>query len=65
MQEFSQYVTNFANTANAPAAQYEIGMMYFNNGQSDPKYYEDAIKAFDGVLEQFPGKSENSGSPVL
>lgn len=59
MTEYRNYVQCYADTANAPVAQYEIGMMYFNNGQSDPKYYEDAVKAFDG-MDRFP---ENPKTP--
>jgi TolA-binding protein len=29
-------------------------MMYFNSGESDPKYYEDAAKAFDDGVTRFP-----------
>lgn len=54
MTEYHNYVTCFHNTANAPIAQFEVGMLYFNGGTSDPKYYEDAVKAFDGVLMDFP-----------
>jgi TolA-binding protein len=54
MTEYKSYVSCFGDTANAPVAQYEIGMMYFNSGQSDPKYYEDAVKAFDDGATRFP-----------
>jgi TolA-binding protein len=54
MTEYKNYVSCFGDTANAPVAQYEIGMMYFNSGQSDPKYYEDAVKAFDDGVTRFP-----------
>jgi TolA-binding protein len=49
MTEFRSYVSCFGDTANAPSAQYEIGMMYFNNGQ-----YEEAVKAFDDGVTRFP-----------
>jgi TolA-binding protein len=61
MTEYSNYVKCFHDTANAPIAQFEIGMLYFNGGQSDAKYYEDAVKAFDGVLE--PNFPENQKTP--
>ncbi len=48
MDEYRNYVKCFETTANAPVAQFEIGMMYFNNGQ-----YEEAVKAFEGE-EHFP-----------
>ena len=54
MTEYKNYVTCFGDTANAPVAQYERGMMYFNSGESDPKYYEDAVKAFDDGVTRFP-----------
>src|SRR5580658_4004534 len=54
MTEYKSYVSCYGDTANAPVAQYEIGMMYFNSGQSDPKYYEDAAKAFDDGVTRFP-----------
>jgi TolA-binding protein len=54
MTEYKNYVTCFGDTANAPVAQYERGMMYFNSGESDPKYYEDAAKAFDDGVTRFP-----------
>lgn len=60
MTEYKNYVSCFGDTANAPVAQYEIGMMYFNNGQSDPKYYEDAVQAFDDGVQRFP---ENPKTP--
>jgi TolA-binding protein len=59
MTEYMNYAKCFHDTANAPVAQFEIGMMYFNNGQSDPTSYEQAVKAFDAALE-FP---ENPKKP--
>ena len=49
LQEFSDYVKNFRDTADAPNAQYYIGYIYFNNEQ-----WMDAAKAFDDVLGKFP-----------
>jgi TolA-binding protein len=51
MQEFVAVVKNCGpqNDANAPLAQYYIGMLYDQDGQ-----YDDAAKAFDHVVEQFP-----------
>jgi TolA-binding protein len=54
MTEYKNYVKCFGDTANAPVAQYEIGMMYYNSADSDPKYYEDAAKAFDDGVTRFP-----------
>lgn len=58
MTEYKNYVSCFADTANAPVAQYEIGMMYFNSAETDPKYYEDAVKAFDDGVTRFPENPE-------
>jgi len=44
--EFGDYLKYFSDSANAPAAQYYIGWIYFNGQQ-----YEDAIKAFSAVLD--------------
>ncbi len=49
MQEFSDFLKYFGQTANAPAAQYYIGQMYYSAGQ-----FDDAAKAFDAVLERYP-----------
>lgn len=49
MTDYLNYVKCFGDTANAPVAQYEIGMLYFNGSQ-----YDDAAKAFDDVVERFP-----------
>jgi TolA-binding protein len=51
MQEFVAVVKNCGpqNDANAPIAQYYIGMLYDQDHQ-----YDQAAKAFDGVAEQFP-----------
>jgi TolA-binding protein len=51
MQEFVAVVKNCGpqNDANAPLAQYYIGMLYDQDHQ-----YDQAAKAFDGVVEQFP-----------
>jgi TolA-binding protein len=54
LTEFADYTKYFPTTAEAPAAQYYIGYIYYNNGQ-----YPDAIKAFEAV-EPFP---ENPKTP--
>jgi TolA-binding protein len=46
---FSDYLKYFAETANAPNAQYYIGYIYYKGEQ-----WGDAVKAFDAVLERFP-----------
>ena len=49
MQEFSDYARCFPTTQYAPNAQYYVGEIYYNKGD-----YENAMKAFDTVLEQYP-----------
>jgi len=39
----------FGNTETAPNAQYQIGEIYYQNGD-----YEPALKAFDALLEKYP-----------
>jgi TolA-binding protein len=48
MDEYRQYVKCFKDTENAPAAQYKVGYLYFQN-----ENYDDAIGAFDDALK-FP-----------
>jgi TolA-binding protein len=55
MNEFTEYLKYFMNTENGPAAQYYIGMIYDRANQ-----YEDAVKAFDAVIERYP---ENPKTP--
>jgi TolA-binding protein len=49
MDEYNNYVKCFADTENAPAAQYQIGYLYFQN-----QMYDDAVQAFNGVLDRWP-----------
>jgi TolA-binding protein len=51
MQEFVAVVKNCSpqNDANAPLAQYYMGMLYDQDGQ-----YDSSAEAFDRVVEQFP-----------
>lgn len=57
MQEFSDYLKYFPMTENAPAALYYQGMIY---DRSKPPQYDDAIQAFDAVLERY---EENPKTP--
>ena len=43
------YIKYFHDYAYAPVAQYHIGEIYLRNEQ-----WDDAAKAFDRVVEQFP-----------
>ena len=49
LQEFSQYLQYFGTTEYAPNAQYYIGEVYYNQSK-----FEEAVKAFDLVLEKYP-----------
>lgn len=53
MQEFSDYARCFPTTQYAPNSQYYVGEIYFNKGD-----YENALKAFDTVLEQYPDNNK-------
>lgn len=55
MQEFQEYLKWFRQTDLAPNAQYYIGEIYLRQHDTD-----NAIKAFDAVLEAF---SENNKTP--
>jgi TolA-binding protein len=55
MDGFIDYLKYFSHTENAPSAQYYIGMLYDRANQ-----YEEAVKAFDAVLERYP---ENPKTP--
>jgi len=55
MNEFSDFVKYFPQSENAPVAQYYIGELYFR-----AKQYEDAVQAFDAVLERY---AENPRTP--
>lgn len=49
MNEFQQYLQWFPNTDTAPNAQFYVGEIYLRKGDTD-----NAIKAFDTVLERYP-----------
>ena len=56
MSEFADYLKYFPQqTENAAAAQYYVGQLY-----DRAKQYDDAIEAFDAVLERYP---ENPKTP--
>lgn len=54
-QEFTQYLKYFSNTDLAPNAQYYVADIYYRKAD-----YNDALMAFDAVLEKF---SENNKTP--
>lgn len=53
LQEFGDYLKYYPSMAYAPNAQYQIGDIYFSQGN-----YEAALKAFDLVLEKFPDNNK-------
>lgn len=55
MQEFTDYLRYFGNTEFAPYAQYYIANIYYRKAD-----YNNAMTAFDAVLEKFP---ENPRTP--
>lgn len=56
-QEFADYLKYYDKTENAPSAQYYIGMIYYRGNQ-----FDDAVKAFDAVLERYPENSRTQES---
>jgi tol-pal system protein YbgF len=52
LQEFTEYVKYYPDGALAPASQFWIGNIYFTQGD-----YDNALKAFDMVLERFPANN--------
>jgi TolA-binding protein len=57
MQEFTDYLKYFPQSESAPAALYYQGMIY---DRAKPPQYDDAIQAFDAVVERYP---ENQKTP--
>lgn len=55
LREFNEYLGAFGNTELAPNAQYYIGEIHYLRDN-----FEEAVKAFDLVLEKYP---ENSKTP--
>ena len=49
MDEFGAFIAQFPTSENAPKAQYYMGVIYDRGEQ-----YEDAVKAYDAVLERYP-----------
>lgn len=49
LQEFQDFLKYYGQADLAPAAQYWIGQIYYAN-----KKYDDAVNAFDTVLEKYP-----------
>ena len=49
MNEFNDYLKYFPSAENAASAQYYVGQLY-----NRAKMYDDAVQAFDAVLERYP-----------
>jgi len=49
MKEYTEYVSKFGDTAQAPDAQYRIGEIHYSNEE-----WDGAVKAFDLLLENYP-----------
>jgi len=49
MMEFNDYLKYFPTAENAASAQYYVGQLY-----NRAKMYDDAVQAFDAVLERYP-----------
>ncbi len=60
MQEFSDYLRYFPTTQFAPNAQYYIGDIYYRR-----KDYDNAIQAFDAVLEHFSDNTKTGDAHLM
>src|SRR5450432_864937 len=49
MMEFNDYLKYFPNAENAASAQFYVGQLY-----NRAKMFDDAVQAFDAVLERYP-----------
>jgi TolA-binding protein len=49
MMEFNDYLKYFPSAENAASAQFYVGQLY-----NRAKRYDDAVQAFDAVLERYP-----------
>jgi TolA-binding protein len=52
-KEYSDYLTFYGSSEMAPNAQYYVGEIYYTR-----KDYENALQAFDAVLERFPDNNK-------
>src|SRR5712692_9664845 len=60
MQEFSDYLKYFGNTQFAPNAQFYIGDIYYRKHD-----YENALQAFDTVLEHYSDNNKTADAHYL
>lgn len=60
LQQFTNYLAWFGDTEMAPNAQYYIGEIHYNQ-----KRFEDAVAAFDKVLEAYPDNSKTNDARLM
>ncbi|MGA7239818.1 MAG: tol-pal system protein YbgF [Bryobacteraceae bacterium] len=59
MQEFQDFLKYYGNADFAPNAQYWIGQIYYSQ-----KKYDDAVQAFDMVLEKYPENAKTRDAMI-
>jgi len=60
LQEYGEYVRLYGDGPLAPAAEYWVGDLYFAQGD-----YDDALKAFDQVLERYPANNKTPDALLM
>ncbi len=60
MRQFNDYLAWFGDTEMAPNAQYYIGEILYNQ-----KSFEDAVAAFDKVLEAYPRNTKTADARLM
>lgn len=60
LREFTDYLAWFGDTEMAPNAQYYIGEIRYNQ-----KNYQEAVEAFDKVLEAYPVNSKTADARLM
>lgn len=60
LQQFTNYLAWFGDTELAPNAQYYIGEIHYNQ-----KRFEDAVAAFDRVLEAYPNNTKTNDARLM
>lgn len=60
MQEFTDYLKYFGDTQFAPNAQFYVGDIYYRKQD-----YQDALQAFDAVLERWPDNNKTADAHYM
>jgi len=60
LQQFTNYLAWFGDTEMAPNAQYYVGEIHYNQ-----KRFEEAVAAFDKVLEAYPNNSKTNDARLM